>query len=92
MLDIKMLNAMPEHTVFATGLVEDSPEGVNMTGSGRVLKWIAKKGAVDDWAIYIHYAHKSIQEIKSNGDKVMGENNIQKLVPCDDEVYKAYRK
>jgi len=91
MLTIEKFNEMPDGEIFGKGIVTDNPEGVNMTNSGDKLKWVAKKGGGDDWAIYIHQADSSTDYIKRYGDKVKGESNILKLIPCDKEVLKKYR-
>lgn len=91
MLTIEKFNEMPYEEIFGKGLTTDDSEGINMTNSGNKLKWIAKKGGGDDWAIYIHLADSSTDYIKKYGDKVKSENNILKLIPCDKEVLKKYR-
>ncbi len=90
-LTLKELKEMMPDTIFARGTVSDNPVGVNMTNSGRLLRWAAVRGGIHDWAIYCHWAEKSYAWIKSYGDKVTSEANIQKLVPCDDESFKMYR-
>jgi len=92
MLDAKMLADMPERTIFATGTIEDSPKGINMSNSKRMLRWVAVRGGIDDWAIYIHLAEHTISYVRNYGDKVCGNGNIRKLVPCDNEALKKYRK
>ncbi len=91
MLTKKMLEAMPPKTIFATGLTEDSPYGINMTRSQRPLKWVAVRGGIPDWCIYIYWAENDIEWIRSHGDKVCGAHNIRKLVECDDEAFSRYR-
>lgn len=76
---------------FAHGTTIDSPDGVNMTNSGKRLKWVAVKGWNDDWCIYVHWAYNTWDYILMSGDKVNGPENIRKLVPCTDEVFKKYR-
>ena len=92
MLTLEQLKEMPPETVFAQGEIENSPDGIFMTDSdiGRKMIWAAKKGGVNDWAIYIHWAVRGIDYVISNGDKVTVECNIRKLVPCTDEVFKMY--
>lgn len=80
MLTKAMLEVMPPNTIFATGEIVDNPEGINMTNSGKILRWIAKRGWIYGWTILVR-----------EGDKVTGEHNIRKLVPCDDEAWKLYR-
>ena len=91
MLTKQMLEAMPEHTIFATGTAMDVPGGLNMTGGGLELRWIAKRGYACDWCIYCHWFDKSIDYIARSGDKVISEEHIRKLVPCDDAAFGLYR-
>jgi hypothetical protein len=83
--------ALPPGKQFAYGLMVDKPDGLFMTGSGRTLKWVAVKGYAKDWCIYTHYADNTWEFVQSNGDKVSGEKNIKRCVPCDDEVFAGYR-
>lgn len=93
-MTLKELQAMPPHTIFAHGITENSPDGVYMTNNrmGEKMKWIAKRGEIDDWAIYIHWADKDDEFIRTQGDKVTGKDHIIKLVPCDDEMLNRYRR
>ena len=91
MLTVKMLKDMPPKTMFASGTVEDSPEGVNLTNSGCELKWVAIRGGIWDWTIYIHFDEHTAEWIMRHGDKVYNPHNIRKLVPCDDEAFEMYR-
>ncbi len=91
MLTLQQLKDMPDHTVFGVGTAWDSPSGINMTNSGKELKWVAKRGQIHDWAIYIGWATQSTEDIKAHGDKVTSKENIKKLVPCDDEALEMYR-
>jgi len=93
MLDLETLQTIPKGTIFAKGETTDDQNGINMTRSGKQLKWIAKKGyGYDDWAIYAHWATMSDHFVETQGDKVTSEQNIKKLVPCSDEVYSKYRR
>ena len=91
MLTLKKLKQIKRDTIFAKGEIVDNENGINMTRSGNLLKWLAVKGWGNDWVIYCHWAHKSWDYIRRSGDKVVGEVNIKKLVPCDDEAFKRYR-
>lgn len=53
-LTLEMLKAMKPHTVFATGITDNSPDGIFMTNEniGKKLMWVAKRGEIHDWAIY----------------------------------------
>ena len=85
-----MLKDMKPGT-FGTGEIVDGPEGINMFNSGRQLRWVATRGGIHDWAIYVGLASSSIEDVKDHGDKVHSERNIKKLVECDDEAYGMYR-
>lgn len=91
MLTLQQLKDMEPDTIFATGETTDDPNGANMTGSGQALKWVATRGGIHDWAIYIHTADKSEEWIKRQGDKIHNRETIKKLVPCDDEAFAMYR-
>ena len=93
MLTLEKLKEMPAGEVFATGFVENSPEGIYMTdqNKGKQLLWAAKRGGIHDWAIYIYWADAGLSFVLSQGDKVTNEENIKKLVPCDEEAFKMYR-
>lgn len=86
------LEMMEAGATIATGTAPDSPEGINMTRSGRTLRWVAVRGqGAPDWAIYCHLEDKDEEWIKRMGDKVRDKNTIQKLVPCNEQALKKYR-
>lgn len=93
MLTLQMLKAMPPQTVFAKGIVPNSPDGIYMTNTrkGDNLMWVAQRGNMHDWTIYCHWGENGEAFILQNGDKVFDVKNIKKLVPCDDEAYEMYR-
>jgi len=92
MLTLQQLKDMPDDTVFAHGETVNSPGGINMSNDGRSLRWVAVRGnGYHDWAIYIGISSWPEDLIKSNGDKVVDESNIKRLVPCDDETFGMYR-
>lgn len=78
--------------IFATGEAPDGPTGLNMTGSGDMLRWVAVRGGNNDWAVYCHRIHYGIEWIAANGDKVGTNEHIRKCVPCEDEVLARYRR
>ena len=93
MLTLKILKQLQPDEIFATGVTIDGPEGANMMGTGKLLKWVACIGQTHDWAIYCNYYedNKSLQEIHDNGEKVTMESNIKNLVPCDEGAFSLYR-
>lgn len=92
-LTLKKLADLPTGAIIASGKVINSEQGIFITPThvGRMMKWIAKKGDVTDWAIYIHWVEMDDEMVLSQGDKVRGTENIMKLVPCEQEVLKVYR-
>lgn len=91
MLTIKKLKDMEPYTIFNSGTVIDSPDGINIDNSGKTLRWVACRGGIHDWAIYCGLEDWSKELVASDGNKVTSEHNIKKLVECDDEAFKKYR-
>jgi len=91
-LTLQQLKDLPPG-IFASGIVPNSPEGIYMTThrEGDNLIWVASRGRIHDWAIYVTWAESGREFALSNGDKVRGEVNIKKLVPCDGEAFEMYR-
>ena len=90
MLTISQLKEMPPHTIFAEGAAMDNPFGIHATGSGKLLRWVAIRGDIHDWAIYYHWFEKNSEWVARHGDKLHNEEIIKRLVPCD-EAYRFYR-
>jgi hypothetical protein len=93
MLTLKKLKEMTPGKVFAQGVIKNSLEGIYMTDSriGENLMWVAKRGGIYDWAIYIHWEISGFNYVLTSGDKVQSKEYIQKLIPCDKEALKMYR-
>ena len=92
MLTKAMLEAMPPDTIFATGVSVDEPEGLFLARTGKRLRWVAVRGkGIPDWTIYAHFEHYDIHWVRDHGDKVHMEENIRRVVPCDDEAFRMYR-
>lgn len=87
----EQLDNMTPHKIFSDGYVKDAWDGVNMTGSNKAMRWMAQRGGIGDWCIYIHWADKGLHYIADHGDKVTSEKHIRRLVPCTDEALKRYR-
>ena len=95
-MDMTELDSYKDGEIFASGYVGDDEHGVNMTRSGKCLRWVAVKGHANDWCIYVHFAnyqgrYSSDDFVARHGDKVCGEEHIKKLVPCDDASFARYR-
>lgn len=91
MLTLQQLKDMEPDTIFATGETTDGYDAVNMYGKGQELRWVATRGGIHDWAIYIAPKNWSEEMVKSNGDKVHNRESVKKLVPCDDKALGMYR-
>ncbi len=91
MITEQEFNDIPNGQIFAMGILPNSPDGIFITRTGGNIKWIAKKGYGDDWAIYCHWSFTSDEFIERNGDKVTTELYIKRCVECDDTVFKKYR-
>jgi len=46
MLTLEDLKNLEPNTIFAKGIIVDSPEGINMARSGKMLRWVAVRGSV----------------------------------------------
>lgn len=57
MLTTDQLDAMPPGHIFARGEIVDAPEGAHMAGTGKMMRWVAVRGDVADWAIYSQNPH-----------------------------------
>lgn len=94
-MTLKQFEKLEPRKIFATGLLRNSPAGLNMTNShqGEMLRWIAKKGYAPqgDWAIYCHWAINTVEYVEEQGDKVTMQSNILKCVRCSKDVLKLYR-
>ena len=91
MLTKEILEKMPANHIFANGEMLDTEEQLFMANTGKMLRWVAVRGGIADWAIYCHFANKSVEWISRQGDKVCMERHIKLCVPCDDEAFALYR-
>lgn len=96
-LTLEDLNKMRPDTIFAKGITIDCPSGVNMANTNKKIKWVAIRGTINDWAIYIVYINNpyspqpTFEAVAQYGDKIHNRKIIKQLVPCTDEALKMYR-
>lgn len=90
MLTLQKLKDM-EPGIFERGLTIDNRSGVNLANTDQVLRWVATRGGIHDWAIYAGPEDWSEERVRDYGDKVHNRDNVQKLVPCDEEALEMYR-
>ena len=96
-MNLNTFKQLPYNTIFYYGIAKDSPEDLNLCNTGKLVRWVAVKGGIDDWAIYCmnpHYLetedHWEWFKIAQLGDKIHSEETIKKLIKCDDELLKLY--
>ena len=93
MLTLQQLKNM-RPGIFAQGEVVDSPTGANMANTSKMMKWVAVRGNIHDWAIYADNPftpQSDFEGVRDFGDKIHNKDIIQKLVPCDEEALDMYR-
>ncbi len=89
-LTLQQLKDMDPHKIFGF------KAGKTM---GRTFMWVAKRGQIDDWAIYtslnsipmVDFWAGDKDGIAKHGQKLTDSMLIRELVPCTDEAYKRYR-
>jgi hypothetical protein len=93
MLTIEGFNQINAGSIIAKGSIQNSPLGIFMTNErqGNLLKWVAVKGYGNDWTIYCHWDEYSWEYVEQSGDKVSDPKNVQRCLPCTEEVMKLYR-
>jgi hypothetical protein len=89
MITLKQLQDLPPRKIFRTGIVRNNEDGIFMTSHRKNdwLKWVAVRGQIDDWAIYVGWDDWGTNQIYQSGDKVMDEKAIREFIHCDDEVF-----
>lgn len=93
MLTLQKLKEMEPFETFMSGDTIDNHTGCNMTGTSKILTYVACRGQIHDWAIYCQYKDEgwSLQRIHDEGEKVTSEEHIKRLVPCDKQAFEMYR-
>ena len=91
MLTTEQFNELPAGKIFACGFAMDGTAVFNITGKYQQLRWVAVKGYINDWAVYVGLPYWTIRETAEKGDKIHTEGYIRHVVPCVDEVYNRYR-
>lgn len=91
-LTMNILNNVEKGIILATGLAKDNSSGLNMSNSGKLLRWVLKLGTIGDWCIYTHYKEYNVHTVAQTGDKVFGKENILNVIKIDDsDVWERMR-
>jgi hypothetical protein len=91
LLTKEVLDFLEPETIFATGILPDTPNGINMMSTGKNLRWVAITGNRGDWSVYCHFDKYSAQYISESGEKVYTKAYIRRCVNCTDEAFERYR-
>ena len=120
MITLQQLKDMTPDTIFAsgTGLIVhpwfnsgcpnlvDEQGKPNEHGHYVLVKWVAIRGYIHDWAIYhsldanlepsdylggFQHLMASDQQVADYGAKLHDRETIKRFVPCDDEALEMYR-
>jgi len=93
----ELFSYIEHNTIFAQGIFLDDYLGYPIQETGNVVKWVAVKGDVEDWAIYYQPPYLGqlvwdFQQVAEQGDKPHHPVWIGKLVPCDNAMRGLYRQ
>ena len=91
-LTAERLASFPNCAAFCVGTTVDSPDGVNMMNTGKPLKFVAVKGDIEDWAIYVHWDYHDDIYVKAQGDKVTDLEAVKRVLTCSDSALRLYRR
>lgn len=90
MLTREKLNKFEPGTIFASGLDFDGENGINLWNTGELIRWVAVRGGVDDWAVYADKASKSAESVRDFGCK-LSRGEATKLVLGNQDFCNRYR-
>jgi hypothetical protein len=87
-LTVEKLKSL-ERGIFAQGEVKDDPTGCNMANTGKMMRWVAVRGDIHDWAIYCqnpHYIDSTDPDVLAVG--YGGVWDWQKIAYMGDKVHR----
>ncbi len=112
-LTIKKLKAMKPETIIGTGVgtiehpwFNDAKKVLEKDGKSTMIRWVAIRGYIHDWAIYHSMDANICKEdffdcschllapdllITRSGAKLHNMEKVQEFVPCDKEALEMYR-
>ena len=82
--------------IFAQGILLDDYSCYPIQATGNVVRWVAVKGDVEDWAVYyqdpsLGHLVQEFDEVAMHGDKLYHPLWIMNLVPSVPEMMQLYR-
>lgn len=88
----------PHQHIIAGSFINDDTDvnfqefinGTNVVGQR--LRYVAVRGQIDDWAIYVDRENKPDKMIVDNGVKVRDHEVVEKLVNCGEGILSHYRR
>jgi hypothetical protein len=80
-----------DNGIFAKGESVDNEDGLNATGTGREIHWIAIKGSDGKWAVYYAFSSGEIF-IRNYGEKLRDLSSLPNVLEVDSVVLSLYRK
>lgn len=91
MITLDIFKKLPNSEPFIMGLTFDDNTGVNLDGTRELRKFVAKKGQIDDWTLYLGMPDWDYEEVMNMGSKIYDKKNIMNVINCDKEVLNLYR-
>jgi len=90
-MHMELLRNLEPRTIFASGLTTDDVYGVCISNTNQVIRWVAVRGGIEDWAIYVGDYNDSLETIKDFGCK-LPLKLAKTLIGGTDEFFTWYRR
>jgi hypothetical protein len=87
-----ILRNTPQDGIIHSDLISDAPGGLNMNGTGELLRYVVIKLHGLCWSIRVHWSFTPEQDVIDIGDTVNSNENIRNVIDCDNEVLSHYYK
>ncbi len=91
LLTLPILDGSKPGEVLHSGYVSDTYRGINMSGTGSVIRFVVKVGDIGDWCVYAGGMDDAVSDICFHGDKVQDRQNIANVIDFSGAVWERYR-